>query len=132
MLHLSTPFVRQYARAYAVIGGVEQQIAYAAISLTYSNVRYVQVCPRECTETFQESSKRFFHFLGGVPRMITFDNSKVNVAKIVGRRGETASEALLRLESCYLFNHHFCRIREPQEGANCFSTLSCRLMSGRV
>ena len=101
--------------ATAVLGGVEQEFAYAAISLLHSNVRYVQAFPRECTETFQESLKRFFHFLGGVPHLITFDNSKVNVAKIVGRRGETASAALLQMESCYLFGHKFCRIYEPQE-----------------
>ena len=104
-----------FGYAYAVIGGVRQKIAYAAMSLPYSNVRYVQAFPRECTETFQESLKRFFHFLGGVPTLITFDNSKVNVAKIVGGRGETASLALLQLESCYLFQHHFCRVRQPQE-----------------
>jgi transposase len=101
--------------AYAFIGGRHQQVAYAAMSLPYSNVRYVQAFPRECTETFQESLKRFFHFLGGVPTLITFDNSKVNVAKIIGGRGETASLGLLQLESCYLFRHHFCRIRQPQE-----------------
>lgn len=101
--------------AYAEIGGVRQQVAFAAMSLPYSNVRYVQAFPRECTETFQESLKRFFHFLGGVPTLITFDNSKVNVAKIVGCRGESASIGLLQLESCYLFRHHFCRVRQPQE-----------------
>jgi transposase len=101
--------------AHAVIGGVEQQFAYAATSLLHSNVRYVQAFPRECTETFQEALKRFFHFLGGVPRTIYFDNSKVNVAKIVGRRGETASDALLKMVSCYLFEPKFCRIYEPQE-----------------
>jgi transposase len=101
--------------ADAVIGGVKQQVAYAAVSLLHSNVRYVQAFPRECTETFQESLKRFFHFLGGVPRVIYFDNSKVNVAKIVGRRGETATDGLLKMESCYLFKSKFCQIYEPQE-----------------
>ena len=94
---------------------MSQQVAYAAISLPYSNVRYVQAFPRECTETFQEALKRFFHFLGGVPTLITFDNSKVNVAKIVCGRGGTASYGLMQLESCYLFQHHFCRVRQPQE-----------------
>jgi hypothetical protein len=104
-----------HAVAHAVIGGVRQQVSYAAISLPYSNVRYVQAFPRECTETFQESLKRFFHFIGGVPTLIAFDNSKVNVAKIVGCRGEAASQGLLQLESWYLFQHHFCRIYQPQE-----------------
>ena len=115
---LSHPYAHaqfDFGFARAVIGGVEQQVSYAAMSLLHSNVRYVQAFPRECTETFQESLKRFFHFLGGVPRLITFDNSKVNVAKIVGRRGESASAGLLQLESCYLFDHKFCRIYEPQE-----------------
>jgi transposase len=101
--------------ADAVIGGVKQQVSYASVSLLHSNVRYVQAFPRESTETFQESLKRFFHFLGGVPRVIYFDNSKVNVAKIVGRRGDTATDGLLKLESCYLFAHKFCRIYSPQE-----------------
>jgi len=104
-----------FGYAYAVIGGVRQKVSYAAMSLPYSNVRYVQAFPRECTETFQEALKRFFHFLGGVPSLITFDNSKVNVAKIVGGRGEGASYGLLQLESCYFFQHHFCRVRQPQE-----------------
>ena len=69
--------------ADAVIGGVLQKVAYAAISLPYSNVRYVQAFPKECIETLQESLVRFFRFLGGVPRKITFDNSKVNVRKIL-------------------------------------------------
>lgn len=101
--------------AYAVIGGVRQKIAYATVSLPYSNVRYAQAFPCECTQTFQESLKRFFHFINGVPTLIKFDNSKVNVAKIVGNRGEEASHALLQMESCYFFKHNFCRVREPQE-----------------
>jgi transposase len=101
--------------ADAVIGGVRQKVAYAVMSLPSSNVRYVQAFPRECTETFQEALKRFFHFLGGVPTLLTFDNSKVNVRKIVNGRGESPSCGLLQLESCYLFHHHFCRVRQPQE-----------------
>lgn len=101
--------------AQAVIGGVRRKIAYAAVSLPYSNVRYVRAYPKECTETFQDALKHFFLFLGGVPTLIKFDNSKVNVAKIVGGRGQEASRGLLELESAYFFKHHFCRVRQPQE-----------------
>jgi len=101
--------------AQAVIGGVRQKIAYAEITLPYSNVRYVQAFPKECTETFQESLRKFFRFVNGVPTLIKFDNSKVNVGKIVGQRGSEASDGLLRLEAHYFFKHHFCRIRQPQE-----------------
>ena len=99
----------------AIIGGVRQKVAYAAISLPYSNVRYTQAFPRECTETFQEALKRFFHFLGGVPTLIEFDNSKVQVAKIYRQRGQIPTQALNQLMAAYLFEHHFCRIYQPQE-----------------
>jgi len=104
-----------FGEATAVIGGERQKIEYASLSLPYSNVRYVQAFPRENTETFQESLVRFFRFLGGVPTLISFDNSKVQVKKIVKGRGTLPSEGLLQLQSHYLFRHHFCRVREPQE-----------------
>jgi transposase len=101
--------------ADAVIGGVQQKVAYAAVSLPYSNVRYVQAFPKECIETLQESLVRFFQFLGGVPRKISFDNSKVNVRKILYGRGTEPSFGLLQVASHHLFEYHFCRIYEPQE-----------------
>lgn len=101
--------------AEVILAGVQQQIAYAVGSLPRSNVRYVQAFPRECTETFQEALRRFFRFLGGVPTLIKFDNSKVNTAKIFCQRGKKPSQGLLQLTSHYLFEPHFCRVRQPQE-----------------
>jgi transposase len=101
--------------AEAKIGGVQTKIAYAELSLPYSNVRYLQVFPRECTESFQEGLKRAFLFLGGVPKSIKFDNSKAAVKKIVGRRGGEPTDEFLRIASHFLFGHYFCRVRRPQE-----------------
>ena len=79
--------------AQAVIGGVRQKIAFAEITLPYSNIRYVQAFPKECTETFQEALRRFFLFIGGVPALIKFDNSKVNVGKLaVSSQSPSASK----------------------------------------
>ena len=104
-----------FGYAYAVINGVKTKIAFAELSLPYSHVRYLQVFPRECTETFQEGLKRAFLFLGGVPTLIKFDNSKIAVRKIVGGRGQTPTDEFLRISSHFLFDYHFCRIRQPQE-----------------
>ncbi len=101
--------------AHAKLGGVMTKIAYAELSLPYSNVRYLQVFPVGCTESFQEGLKRAFHFLGGVPTLIKFDNSKVAVRTITGGRGSEPTREFLRMESHFLFRHHFCRIRQPQE-----------------
>ena len=67
--------------AHAKVSGERTKIAYGELSLPYSNVRFLQVFPKECTETFQESLKRAFEFLEGVPRRISFDNSRVDVWK---------------------------------------------------
>ena len=101
--------------AHAKIDGVLTKIAYAELSLPYSNVRYLQVFPVECTESFQKGLKRAFHFLGGVPTLIKFDNSKVAVRKITGCRGSEPTREFLRIASHFLFRHHFCRVRQPQE-----------------
>jgi hypothetical protein len=63
LVHLPGHAQFDFGFADAVIGGVRQQVSYAALSLLHSNVRYVQAFPRECTETFQEALKRFFHIM---------------------------------------------------------------------
>ena len=50
-----------------------------------------------------------------MPKRISYDNSKIAVAKITGGRGREATREFLRLESHYLFEHHFCRVRRPNE-----------------
>ena len=85
------------------------------MSLPYSDAFFVQVFPRECTETFQAGHQRAFEFFGGVPRRISYDNSRIAVAKFVGKRGETPTREFLRLQSHYLFAHHFCLVRRPME-----------------
>ncbi len=69
----------------------------------------------ECTETFQEGHKRAFEFFGGVPRRISYDNSKIAVAKITGGRGREVTREFQRLAGHYLFEHHFCLVCRPNE-----------------
>ncbi len=43
-----------FAFAYVKIKGIVTKIAFTELSLPYSNVRYCQIFPGECTESFQE------------------------------------------------------------------------------
>lgn len=104
-----------FGEAKVVYRGRERKVAFFVMSLPYSDAFFCQAFPRECTETFQEGHKRAFEFFRGVPYRISYDNSKIAVAKIVARRGETPTKELLRLESHYLFDHHFCLVRRPNE-----------------
>ena len=55
-----------------------------------------------------------FSFFGGVPVRTSYDNTSIAVKKIVGRERELTTE-FLRLESHFLFDHHFCRVGRGNE-----------------
>ncbi len=104
-----------FGEARAVYRGRPIKIAFVEVTLPYSGAVYCQAFPAECTETFQAGHVRAFAFFGGVPTRISYDNSRIAVAKFVGGRGDTPTREFLRLESHYLFDHHFCRIRRGNE-----------------
>lgn len=104
-----------FGEAVVRLQGKETKIAFFVMSLPFSDAFCCQAFPRECTETFQEGHCRAFQFFGGVPRRISYDNSRIAVAKFVGRRGDTPTQEFLRLESHFLFEHHFCLVRRANE-----------------
>ena len=104
-----------FGEAHAKLRGEQVKVAMFVMTLPYSDAIFCQVFPKECTEAFQEGHKRAFEFFGGVPRRISYDNSKIAVAKITGGRGREVTREFLRLESHFLFEHHFCLVRRPNE-----------------
>jgi len=91
------------------------KVALFVMTLPYSDLIFVTAFPRECTEAFLEGHLRAFAFLGGVPRRISYDNSRIAVAKILGSRDRKVTDAFLRLKSHHLFESHFCLVRRPNE-----------------
>jgi transposase len=101
--------------AYVDVAGGRQQVALIVMSLPYSDAVYTQAFPRECTEAFLEGHNRAFRFIGGVPRKIRYDNSKIAVAKITGSRERQVTKEFQRLQSHYLFETQFCLVRRANE-----------------
>jgi transposase len=97
------------------LDGISEQVALFVMTLPYSDAVFMQAFPRECTESFQEGHRRAFEFFGGVPRRISYDNSKIAVAKFTGKRDRDLTSEFLRLQSHHLFAHHFCLVRRPNE-----------------
>jgi transposase len=97
------------------LNGEKTKVALFVMTLPYSDAVYVQAFPRECTEAFLEGHLRAFAFFGGVPRRISYDNSKVAVAQIVGSRERKVTREFQRLKSHFLFVDHFCLVRRPNE-----------------
>jgi transposase len=104
-----------FGAATVIYRGQERKIAFFVISLPYSDAFFCQAFPRECTETFQEGHRRAFEFFQVVPKRISYDNTKIAVAKVIQKRGGVITREFLRLKSHYLFEHHFCLVRRPNE-----------------
>ena len=104
-----------FGEAQVKLRGKQIKVALFVMTLPHCDAFFCQAFPKECTEAFQEGHKRAFEFFQGVPQRISYDNSKIAVSKIVGGRGREATAEFLRLESHYLFAHHFCRVRRPNE-----------------
>ena len=104
-----------YFFALAKLDGVLQKVAIFLMALPYSDAFFMMCTPRECTESFWEGHVRAFAFFGGVPSRISYDNSKIAVRSILGIHRRRLTDGFLELSSHYLFDHHFCTVRRPNE-----------------
>jgi Transposase and inactivated derivatives len=103
-----------FGEATVVIAGERMKAAFAVMSLPFSDAWHLSAYPRECTETFQAAHVAAFSFFGGVPTRTSYDNTTIAVKKVIGRERELTRE-FLRLESHFLFKHHFCRVGRGNE-----------------
>jgi transposase len=104
-----------FGHAMVSVGGQLVNAAVFVMSLPFCDAVFCRAFPRECAEAFQEGHVKAFEFFGGVPRRISYDNTRIAVAKLTGRRGDLLTESFLTLKSHYLFDSHFCLVRRPNE-----------------
>ena len=104
-----------FGHALVKMDGVLRKICFFVMALPYSDAFFVRAYERECTETFWDGHVRAFAFFGGVPRRITYDNSKIAISKIIGPRLRELTQGFLQLVSHYLFRYHFCLVRRANE-----------------
>lgn len=98
-----------FGHALVNLGGTLVKRPFFVMSLPYSDGLYVQVFERENTESFWEGHVRGFAFFGAVPGRISYDNSRIAVAQMLGGRQRKLTDGFLQLQSHYLFEEHFCR-----------------------
>jgi len=104
-----------FGYALARIGGRLTKVAFFVMTMVHSDAMFVMAFPRECTEAFLAAHVAAFAFFGLVPKRITYDNTKVAVAQIIGAHERKLTVAFGRLVSHYLFTPHFCRVRRANE-----------------
>jgi len=105
-----------FGHALANVNGQLRKVAFFVMALPYSDAPFVMAFERECTETFWEGHVQAFEFFDGVPRRITYDNTKVAVSQILGGgKDRRLTQGFLQLKSHYLFDYHFCRVARGNE-----------------
>ena len=105
-----------FGEALVKMNGRLRKVAFMVMALPYSDASFVMAFERECTDTFWEGHVQGFEFFGGVPWRITYDNTKIAVAQIIGGgKDRRLTRGFCQLKSHYLFNHHFCRVARGNE-----------------
>ena len=97
-----------FGHALVSVNGSLRKCPFFVMSLPYSDAFYVQVFERECTESFWEGHVRALRYFGAVPSRISYDNTTVAVAQMLGGRQRKLTDGFLQLQSHYLFEEHFC------------------------
>jgi transposase len=98
-----------FGEAVAVIGGVRQKIHFFCLDLPHSDAGFVKAYPAERIEAFLDGHNAAFAFLGGVPRSILYDNTKLAVGRILGDGQRQRTRAFAELQSHHLFLDRFGR-----------------------
>ena len=98
-----------FGEALVVIAGVACKAHYLVVDLPHSDDGFVKAFPAETTEAFCDGHNAAFGYVGGVPRRIVYDNTKLAVARILGDGTRQRTPVFSELQSHYLFDDRFGR-----------------------
>src|SRR3954465_11836467 len=82
-----------FGEAVAVIGGESCKVHLFCLDLPHSDACFLKAYPAERTEAFLDGHNAAFAFLGGVPRSILYDNTRLAVARILGHGARPRARA---------------------------------------
>ena len=115
LTHLPGEAQADFGYALVKQNGHLRKVTFFVMTLPFSDAIFLQVFEEICTEVMWEAHRRAFEFFGGVPSRITYDNEKIAVIQILSAHGRKLTEGFLQLQSHYLFEAHFCRVRRANE-----------------
>ena len=95
--------------ALVVIDGVERKAHDLVVDLPHSDDAFVKAFPAETTEAFCDGHNAAFHYFGGVPRRIVYDNTTLAGARMLGDGTRQRTRVFSELQSHDLFDDRFGR-----------------------
>ncbi len=97
-----------WGEAIVELAGERVTVQLFYMRLCYSRKLFMMAFPAQKQEAFFEGHVCAFHYFGGVPHRITYDNLKAAVQQILEGRSRREQLAFIALRSHYLFESHFC------------------------
>jgi len=97
-----------WGEAVVEMGGEQVKVQMFVMRLNYSRVRFAMAFPFQKQEAFFAGHMMAFHFFGGVPRRITYDNLKTAVYKVLEGKNRDEQKAYKTFRSYYLFESNYC------------------------
>jgi len=104
-----------WGEAVVILAGVQVKVQFFVMRLNYSRVRFVKAYPFQKQEAFLEAHEAGFHFLGGIPHRITYDNLKTAVFKILEGHNRQEQATFIAFRSYYLFDSRYCTPAQGHE-----------------
>lgn len=104
-----------WGEALVMMAGAKVKVQFLLMRLNYSRVRFVKAYPFQKQEAFLDAHEAAFHFLGGVPRRIAYDNLKTSVFRILEGHNRQEQETFKAFRSYYLFDSHYCNPGQAHE-----------------
>ena len=92
-----------------MIAGVECKAHSLVVDLPHRDDGFVQAFPAETTEAFCDGHTAAFGYVGGVPRRIVYDHTKLAVARMLGDGTRQRTQVFCELQSHYVFADRFGR-----------------------
>jgi len=104
-----------WGEAEVELAGKRITVQVFVMRLNYSRARFAMAFPFQKQEAFFAGHVQAFHFLGGIPRRITYDNLKTAVYKVLEGKNRVEQEAFKTLRSHYLFESNYCNRGQGHE-----------------
>lgn len=97
-----------WGEAEVLLAGEQTTVQFLVVRLNYSRKTFTRAYPAQKQEAFFEGQVAAFHFLGGTPHTITYDNLTTAVRRVLEGRNREEQRAFVAFRSHYLFASRFC------------------------
>ena len=104
-----------WGEAEVAVAGERVTVQLFVMRLCYSRRLFVMAFPSQKQESFFAGHVQAFHFFGGVPHTLTYDNLSSAVTRVLLGRERDLNTTFIQFRSHYLFESRFCTPGEGHE-----------------